>query len=143
MVESGATALFHQSEFAPYARRRDDEVAARIRSDLHVSHGGLVHPPGTVLTAKGALSQVFTPFHREWQRVTVDPWPEGGDAELMVLPSEGVPKPGAAPVMTPGTDGAWERLVGWLDRVDDYVDRRDVPSVDGTSELFSVAMTLA
>ena len=135
MAECGATALFHHSEFSSYALRRDATVAAAAPGETFVSHGGMVHPPGSVLTAKGTLSQVFSPFHREWERTPTSVWPEAGDAELVTMATVPVPSPKQAPVMAPGTDGAWERLVSWLERVDDYQDHRDLPAVDGTSGL--------
>ena len=84
--------------------------------------------PGTVLTAKGTLSRVFTPFYKAWAARAWDPWPEPGDAILFDDPGEPMPdarRPAAAVRgrgARPGT-----RLEQFLERVDDYDTDRDRP----------------
>ena len=106
--------------------------------------GTVVHRPGTVLTAAGALSQVFTPFHRAWVRTPWEPWPEPGDGRLLDDAGDPIPgAPGPYPVLDgqegeaaePGEVGAGARLVEAADRADRYDDERNRPDLIGTSLL--------
>jgi deoxyribodipyrimidine photo-lyase len=36
---------------------------------------------------------------------------------------------------TTGEAGAWQRATSWLERVEDYPDTRDLPAIEGTSDL--------
>ncbi|MFZ4518264.1 MAG: cryptochrome/photolyase family protein [Microthrixaceae bacterium] len=133
-------------DVGPYARRRDRVVIDALRADgRHVgTHwGNLVQAPGAVISpSSGRAHRVFTPFHKVWAATTSEPWPEEVDAPLVDpdhLPgaaAEPLPRPGAMPVMEPGADAAAARLADWLERVDDYPGRRDLPAADdGTSHL--------
>jgi deoxyribodipyrimidine photo-lyase len=136
--ELGAAEVAWNADPSPYAVRRDAAVAAALPVPVRRWHGTLVHRPGAVLTGKGTLSRVFTPFHRAWARTPLDPWPEPGTGVLD--PAEGsasvpLPSPDGAPPLPAGEAAALDRLAAWLDRVDRYDDDRDAPAVDGTSSL--------
>ncbi len=124
----------------PYATRRDEAVTSALAAAgaaEPVTHWGtLVHEPGRVLTGKGTLSKVFTPFAKVWDRTDLRPWAEGiGPAEVANEP--GQPRPQVAgSVDFPGGEVAARARVGdFLDRIDDYLDQRDLPAIDGTSLL--------
>lgn len=135
VAEAGAALLYHNADYGPFAKRRDRLVAERTDASVVVSHGSLVHRPGSVLTKKGTVSRVFSPFYRRWAVLEPDLWPSGGAGEAVGLPSSEIPAPSATPVMRPGDDGATDRLSRWLEKVDSYGDSRDLPAVDGTSGL--------
>jgi len=111
--------------------------------------GTLVHQPGAVLTAKGTLSQVYTPFYKRWEVTEWNPWPEvdGGAkpaAAIVDDPGQGVEAiakaHGSSLPQSPlqgGEDAANDRLARFIGRVDDYIGTRDTPSIDGTSYLSS------
>ena len=65
----------------------------------------------------------------------MEPWPEGGGGRPVTMASQPIPEPDGAVPYDPGPDAAWARLTSWLERVDDYPDTRDLPAVDGTSDL--------
>ncbi len=120
-----------------FGRARDNAIASSIGCDLSTWWGTLVSEPGTVLTQKGTLSRVFTPFSKKWFATPLPEHPSGGDAEL--VPAEGVesielPSYDTPPI-APGTHGAHEMLATWLDGVDDYDDTRNLPAIPGTSQL--------
>ncbi|MDH4169954.1 MAG: DNA photolyase family protein [Acidimicrobiia bacterium] len=123
------------ADVSAYAQDRDRVVTDALAVPVEPLWGTLVQPPGTVLTAKGGLSRVFTPFHRAWQRVPHEVWPTAGPATLVAIAGDPLPDPAREPAMTPGEDGAHERLDQWLDRVDAYVHDRDLPGRPGTSHL--------
>lgn len=139
----GATAVHVNLDVSPLARRRDHAVADRlaerdVRWDAH--WGGLVHPPGAVRTAKGSLSQVFTPFWKTWRSVPHDLPHRGATpsqlAEVLDL-GGGVPLPSAdaPPPFAGGEQGAHERLRVVDAIVDDYPTTHDLPAIDGTTQL--------
>jgi deoxyribodipyrimidine photo-lyase len=69
LAQTGATRIFSEEDFSPYARRRDARVAEAL--PLQLISGVTVHPPGVVLKADGAPYTVFTPFSRAWKELPV------------------------------------------------------------------------
>jgi deoxyribodipyrimidine photo-lyase len=65
VAETGASAVFAEEDFWPYARRRDARVAAAL--PLCLTGGLTVHPPPAVVKAGGLPYTVFTPFSRVWK----------------------------------------------------------------------------
>ncbi len=140
VADTEAAAVHVNRDAAPYATRRDDAVSRALPVPFIVHEGNTVHPPGRVLTGKGTLSRVFTPFHKAWDRVPLAPVLEAGAARIVVSGlSEGLPnrEPDLAVgwLGNSGPDAAWRRLTDWLERVDDYPATRDLPAIDGTSNL--------
>ena len=66
-AQVGAASVYANADVTPYARQRDLAVQAGLGVDLHLWWGTLMHPPGSVTTAKGHTSRVFTPFHVKWR----------------------------------------------------------------------------
>ena len=145
--EVGGSVVYANADVTPFSTARDRRVeSACVASgiDLRWSWGTLVHPPGSVRTAAGTLSQVFTPFHKVWDATRREEWPEPGAARLLDLPGEALPEPdGPYPLVggesgeaaEPGEVGARARLGQLLARVDDYAEQRDRPDVAGSSQL--------
>lgn len=114
----GASALYANADVSRSARRRDRLVHDRIDCPFHTEWGNLVHHPRAVLTGKGTVSRVFTPFHRTWRETPWAPRPDGeGPARFATLPL------------------AAEALDRALDRAEAYPDRRDLPAIAGSTEL--------
>ena len=135
LVEAtGADSVHFNADPSPFALRRDADVAAAL-GDRAVRHwGNSVHAPGTVLTQKGTLSQVFTPFSKRWFATPVEPVAEADPTFADVsIPTTETPAPDVE--IDTGTDAAHRRLAAFVDVVDDYPDLRDIPSVTGTSQL--------
>lgn len=63
--ETGASVIYAEADFSPYARRRDAAVAAAL--PLRLLGGPTVHPPDAILKANGESYTVFTPFSRAWK----------------------------------------------------------------------------
>jgi deoxyribodipyrimidine photo-lyase len=143
--ETGATAIFAEEDFSPYARRQDAEIAGAL--PLHLSSGLTVHPPGAVLKADGRPYTVFTPFSRAWKAL---PLPSGSDVQVaptrrLAQPdADGVTIPDApalpAPIpFPPGEDEARRRLSAFVDPGDPpvyrYAETRNLLGINGTSQL--------
>lgn len=123
------------ADVTPYARRRDQKIREALGSSSQWWWGNLMHPPGSVRTASGRVPKVFTPFARAWSQLRLDEWPEALDAPIDDDPGEGLPPPPIESFQRGGEDAAMDRLLDFNLKVDDYVDARDVPSLDGTSLL--------
>ncbi len=150
-AELRARTVRWNGDVSGYAQRRDAAVAtslATIGAEAQVHWGTLVHPPGAVVArSTGVVQRVFTPFSRAWAATERTPWPDG--AALLVPAADGRGlRPDTALGVDPDDEGdllpeggelaAERRLGAWLDRVDDYGDRRDLPADDtGTSHLSS------
>jgi len=138
----GAIHVHWNSDTTPYAVSRDDAVADRLGCDVTTHWGTLVHEPGRILTQKGTLSRVFTPFYKAWDRTTMTPWATDTDREesdhvarIAGEPGDPLPRPDGAGDFAGGEHAARGRLAGFLDEVDDYLETRDLPAIDGTSQL--------
>jgi len=131
-------AVAWNADTTPYATERDAAVAVALDQPPSNHWGTLVHKPGAVLTGKGTLSRVFTPFYKVWDRTPLDPWSEG-EGPATVADAAGRPLPDVEGVadIRGGEVAARARFGEFLDRVDDYLDNRDFPAVVGTSLLSS------
>jgi deoxyribodipyrimidine photo-lyase len=140
VARHAATRLHYNADVTPYATERDENVGRALEVDTATPYGGLVHPPGSVLTQQGRVSRVFTPFHRAWAKTPWDPWPTPGDAAVADDEGDALPSPDGDPPRPPGEDGAQQVLQTFLDEAaDGYLSSRDDLGRAGTSAL-SVAL---
>lgn len=141
--EVSASAVYVNTDVTPYAQLRDGKIQKKLDVPLRSFWGNYFHKPGDVLTAKGTLSQVFTPFYRSWLKASLTPWPEAQACDVLAISGDPFPTVGAYPLLhdregdqaLAGEIGAWARLQASLERVDSYGETRNTPSVVGTSEL--------
>lgn len=140
-LELGAAQVMVNADATPYARARDGATATALGVPFRAHWGTMVHRPSTVLASTGTVSRVFTPFYRRWQSVEWDPW-VSADALSLSDRVEILDDAGSAPAMADhfgvdesGEAGALVRFSRFLERVDSYLDTRDLPAIDGTSTL--------
>ena len=67
MSESGAEAIFAESDVSPYATSRDDRLGNHL--PLRLCGSPAIHPPGSVTKMNGEPYTVFTPFSRSWKNL--------------------------------------------------------------------------
>ncbi len=135
VAKLGVDTVYWNADVTPFAVTRDRQVTEALAVPVETQWGSLVHQPGSVLTAKGTLSRVFTPFYKAWLARTWDPWPAPGDATLFDDPGEPMPTLDGPPPMFEGESEAKLRLEQFLERVDHYDADRDRPDIEGTSQL--------
>jgi deoxyribodipyrimidine photo-lyase len=150
MAESGAEAIFAESDVSPYARQRDDWVADQL--PLRLCGSPAIQPPGSVTKRNGEPYTIFTPYSRAWktlplpvpdqipaapERIAVHPSAKSGrihSEQLPLAPLRRGPIPLAA-----GEREAFKRLQAFLDGpnapIYQYSRDRDQPAIDATSQL--------
>jgi deoxyribodipyrimidine photo-lyase len=64
--DTGATAVYAEADYSPYARQRDQAIQARL--PLRLLPGVTVHPPDDVLRPDRQPYTVFTPFSKRWRQ---------------------------------------------------------------------------
>lgn len=134
-LASETDAVYWNSDVSGYAQQRDEAVAEKIGDAAVTFWGTLVHGPGRITTQEGDTYKVFTPFHRTWQEVEWQEWPEPGEADIANQVGDGLPDAPDDPIMPPGEAAALERLDEWEDEVYRYKETRDRPDLDNTSRL--------
>ena len=147
-AEVGATAVFVTRDHAPYGRRRDAEVAERLRSagrSLTGVGSNYAVEPGTVGKSDGSGYSVFTPFAKAWRAHGWEPPVHAPKVRWRGAPDvtcEGPPKAPVTALDLPVASAAawhrhWERFVA--DGLDEYAERRNLPAEQGTSRM-SIAL---
>jgi deoxyribodipyrimidine photo-lyase len=139
----GASTVFVTRDYTPYGRRRDAAVIGALSRDGRYLKGvgsPYAVPPGTVTKDDGTPYAVFTPFSKVWRRTGWDQpvdvpddarWAGGVISEpLSDRPDPSIELP---PIGEDAADDRWSTFRS--DRVDDYPDQRNLPAVDGTSQL--------
>lgn len=145
MAETGATAIFAEEDYSPYARQRDRRILASL--PLSVTPGLMVHPPGFIHKQDGSPYTVYTPFSKAWKNL---PFPQ--QADLLPAPSaiavpaeiesEPVPQNEISQISGDFPAGEGEALrrlqqftAGAEAPVYNYSEDRNTPGIDGTSRL--------
>jgi deoxyribodipyrimidine photo-lyase len=143
--ETGANAIFAERDVTPYARRRDEQVAAQL--PLHVTGGLTMHPPSAVVKEDGSPYTVYTPFSKRWLAL---PLPSPADllpaprrvatpTDLDSLPIPAEPGLPASVPFPAGEADAQRRLAAFTEGEDAaitrYRDDRNRPDLEGTSLL--------
>ena len=149
----GAGAVFWQRAYDPASVARDTDVKAALKNagvEAKSFAGHLMFEPWTVETGQGTFYKVYTPFWKSVRDRPVDAplsapsslpapdtWP---DSEVLEDWALGAAMNRGADVVRPfvrlGEQAAQSRLGAFMaSKVADYERTRDLPSVDGTSNL--------
>ncbi len=145
VAESGASTVFAEEDYEPYARQRDDAVAAR--APLERVGSPIVRSPGVVLKSDGDPYVVFTPFSRRWKSYPppraseIVPAPEriSTPAEIESLSIADEPRLPSSVPFPAGEAEAQRRLDSFANGSDPPIYRydtgRDRMDLNGTSQL--------
>ena len=146
-AECGATEVHGLHHYEPWWRNAERAVAKLLT--LHLHHGNYLAPPGTVLSGAGTPYKIYTPFWRTLNERMPPPqplpepaviaapeqWPESDPLDSWGLLPTKPDWAGGFAEWQPGEAGALERLEDFAARAARYQDRRNFPSVEGTSRL--------
>jgi deoxyribodipyrimidine photo-lyase len=151
-----AQQIFCNSEYPLNEQNRDRHVADACSHQgigFHQYHGGVILPPGSVMTASGDPYTVFTPFKRRWlSTLNPDDWtplPEPDAQAELSAPAQSPAKLDSQNLelldqLPQGDDQDWpagataaqQRLSFFIDRrVHAYQAERDFPAKPATSRL--------
>jgi deoxyribodipyrimidine photo-lyase len=138
MAESGASAIFAQADYSPYAVGRDSELAGAL--PLHLVDGLTALSVGQVLKENGEAYTVFTPFKRRWLALYQPNVPLAAPVQIQTpatIASEALPPFQSIPDFPAGAAVASARLAQFIEggAVFDYANNRDRPDLAGTSQL--------
>ena len=144
----GARRVVFNAEYPTNEVERDQAVTDVLQAnDIAVvrSHGGVTHPPGSVLTNKGAPYSVFTPFKKTWLkqlqpdaiRPLAPPPPQDSSVHpVQVDHLAGVPVALGA-TDWPASEADASRLLKTFTEgpIDHYAHTRNIPALSSTSKL--------
>lgn len=146
--EVGATTIHANHHYEPWWRNA--QKALREEIELKLYEGNYLLPMGSVTTGSGTQYKIYTPFSRavraqfpprdvvpEPQTLSSpDAWPASDDlTDWNLLPTRPDWAGGMREFWEVGEGAAQERLKWWSDHVDEYEDKRNLPSVEKTSQL--------
>ncbi|QGP78501.1 cryptochrome/photolyase family protein [Sphingobium sp. CAP-1] len=146
--EAGADRIHALHHYEPWWRNAQKAVGKAI--DLTLHDGALLLPPGAVRTGAGAMYRIYTPFSRAVMEhmppASPYPAPDRIDAPAVWPDSESLDDWALLPAgpdwaagfgkdWAPGEEGARRNVADFIGEVGDYADRRNLPSIEGTSRL--------
>jgi deoxyribodipyrimidine photo-lyase len=138
MQETGATQIFAEEDFTPYARKRD--LAIEHYLPLTLVSGQTVHRPTAVLKADGNPYTVYTPYSKAWKaklpvQIKLYPAPEKINTPSNIH-SEPLPGYKVSPLFVADEKEALVRLEEFLfKKIYLYGEDRNRMDLDGTSSL--------
>ncbi|MCX8062687.1 MAG: DNA photolyase family protein [Anaerolineales bacterium] len=65
LVESGASVIYAEEDYTPYARRRDRHIGGEL--PLQLIAGQIVHHPNSIRKPDGSPYTVYTPYSKAWK----------------------------------------------------------------------------
>ncbi|QKG71724.1 cryptochrome/photolyase family protein [Erythrobacter mangrovi] len=146
--ETGATVIRANRHYEPWWRKAQGELAKHV--DLQLHDANYLLPPGAVTTGSGGPYKIYTPFSKATLEQfpprdalpepetlsSPDAWPASDALEdWNLLPRQPDWAGGLREFWSVGEAAAHERLEWWGDRVAEYGEARNLPSVDKTSQL--------
>jgi deoxyribodipyrimidine photo-lyase len=146
--ETGASAVHCIRHYEPWWRNAERALKERINLVRH--DGNYLMPMSSVKTGSGGDFKIYTPFWRALSQhmpppvplsapkaiMVPDVWPDSDTLEsLELLPTNPDWSGDMAAMWTPGEAGAAQRLTAFTDKARFYDEKRNFPSIDGTSFL--------
>jgi deoxyribodipyrimidine photo-lyase len=150
--ETGAGAVHALRHYEPWWRNAERALREALPECVvfHRHEGNYLAPPGSVLSGSGQPYRIYTPFWRALCQQMPPPLPQPAPVRIAapdhwpqsepldnwgLLPCRPDWAGGFRAEWTPGEAGALARLEAFGAGAADYADRRNLPSVEGTSRL--------
>ncbi|MBX9882027.1 MAG: DNA photolyase family protein [Sphingomonas sp.] len=146
--ETGASRVHALRHYEPWWRNAERAVAQRIELVCH--DGNYLAPPGSITSGSGTPYKIYTPFWRALSAtlppaaprsaprrlIAPERWPASDSlGDWGLLPTKPNWATGFEAEWTPGEAGAAARLDAFATRAARYDERRNLPSIEGTSRL--------
>lgn len=146
-------AVFANRDYEPYAKKRDETVRKKLEKagiEFHQYKDSVYFESREILTGSGAAYKVFTPYKNNWlhqfesSRRSIPEYScslknlrkfENTESILAQDWFKIIGFKKNPPLLIGGTKIALKRLQEFTDRMVDYKEARNFPSVDGTSSL--------
>ena len=138
LTETGASTIFVEEDYTPYARQRDTKIAREL--PLQLVMGQIVQHPEFIKKSDGAPYTVYTPYSKKWksllpESMDITPAPEHISTPAGIQ-TEAIPDTPASDLFPAGEVEAQHRLKKFVaDRIFDYAENRNRMDLDGTSAL--------
>ena len=149
LAEEVSTSTIHANrQYEPWWRKAQKEL--KVNFDLQLYDANYLLEPGTVKTGAGGDYKIYTPFSRATLAIlpprdlvpapdaltAPESWPVSDALEdWNLLPTRPDWAGGMRDFWQVGEGAAHERLDWWESHTDDYKDKRNLPSLDKTSQL--------
>jgi deoxyribodipyrimidine photo-lyase len=151
-AETNASAIHCIRHYEPWWRNAEKAVAHGLHEgcSLICHDGNYLLPAGAVTTGSGGQYKIYTPFMRAvWQHMpppaplappthvaAPENWPASEDIVAWnLLPTKPDWSSDMVRMWTPGAAGAKDRLEAFVDKARFYDEKRNLPSVEGSSFL--------
>lgn len=146
MKETGATRIHAMRHYEPWWVKAQEA----LEDTLVLHDGNHLRPPESVRTGSGGMFKIYSSFWKALNQMLPpeDPvampraipapskWPRSDKlADWNLLPTKPDWSAAFGKAWQPGENGAHEALKSFADRLDDYDTARNLPSVDGSSNL--------
>lgn len=142
-------ALFFNQEYEVNERSRDQQVVKTCEAAgiiTHQFHDRVVVPPKEIETKTGNFYSVFTPYRKVWdtrRKEFSEESPKPAKQKPLNIESSEVPKSISGfdfsetpnDLWKPGEAEAHRRLKKFAKLISDYGEARDLPAIEGTSQL--------
>ncbi len=141
--------IFFNREYEFNEQRRDESVLRAAESPkigVHRFHDRVIVPPHEIKTKEDKFYSVFTPYRKQWDKIAAEcatVLPEPTKQKSINISPDDIPKrvqgfhlEGLPNALWPaGEVEAHRRLETFLEKINGYGNARDIPAVDGTSQL--------
>ncbi len=149
MLKYKCDALFFNKDFEPYALKRDKKIKSLIKN-AHEYLDHVYYEPKRILNGKGEVYKVFTPYKKKWleelknednqvalYKCALNQFSEVTNKHSLLkfdwMEEIGFEKTTNA--LQGGTKEAKKHLLKFEKKIQDYKEARDIPSIEGTSNL--------
>ena len=145
------TDLYFNHDYEPYAKKRDSQVQAAVKCEVHHFKDSVIFEGGEILTNKGETYKVFTPYKNSWYerlsqqerelplyKVKTKSFAQIDSNPHSILNKDWFKKLGFEPtdnILKGGTSAASKRLKKFSEDIMDYEEARDYPSLEKTSNI--------
>lgn len=148
IIESGADVLYYQCDPDPFGKTTENEIqqlCEELGVKVHAMHDVSLHRPDEILTGGQLPYRVYTPYSKNWlaqpkekpvpKLEKLNTPPEPASDPLPTIATWGLPAT-TAQLVPAGEKAARQRFREALQqRIGHYADRRDIPSIDGTTRI--------